>query len=346
MSFAIALASAALAQAPGDFVIDPDILLEANSDGDGYMVNGVGAPTVMWDQFRSRYVMFFETRLPDTDPECTVGMWGLGMATSTDGVNWTPNATALLKPVAGTYYSCVAAHPSGFQLLNDTIMIYFKAEQASDACAISEPSWGCARFTGIGRLQVYFNAAGGVRKTTAYATPILKIAVDNGFPKVTLKVDTYYMFHAQRPNVWLATSKKLHGFTLKSAATLLPGFVSWGPDEAFSPSVVCEVDDGLPLTVYPGGKDLVGVPPLISAASWGRGVSADGLSVLMDADPYFTWNDDLQWRHWEVLRLGATGEHLLYYSEKDPGTGNPRIRMASTTPTWSGPDLDVKRCFD
>lgn len=342
------LASAALAQTPGDFVIQPEILLEADAGfGDGHLTNGAGAPTVFWDSFHSQYVMLYENRLPETDANCTVGKWGLGVAFSDDGVNWDPRTTRLLNPLTDSFYECVAAQPTAFQVLTGYAVVYFKAEQGADACAVTTPSWGCGRFTGIGRLLLYFNADGTVKKTVVDTTPKINISVDSGRPKVAYKVNKYYMVHERRPAIWTATANTIAVKFAGASETITPGDIEWGPDEMFNGSVICEDADDFPLTVYPGGKLLDGeVPALITEAQLGKGVSSDGFSWLLNTDTYFTWNDELQFRHWEMLRLIDNTGYLLYYSEKDPVTGNPQIRLATTVDSWAGSNVHGKRCFD
>ncbi len=342
------LAASALAQGVGDFDIQPEILLDADAGfGDGYMTNGAGAPTVFYDTFHSQYVMIFESRLPETEATCTVGKWGLGFATSDDGVAWDARTTRLLGPKDGSFYDCVAGQPTAFQTLVGYAVVYFKAEQGSDACAVVTPSWGCARFTGVGRMLVYFKADGTVSKTVVDTLPKLVLAIDHGRPKVTYKVNKYYMMHERRPAIWDATATTITKLFTGASEVITPGDIVWGPDEMFNASVICEDADDFPLTTYVGGKDLDGaVPALISTGSLGKGVSADGFNWLLNTDTYFTWNDELQFRHWEMLRFIDNSGYLLYYSEKDPGTGNPQIRIATTTPTWSGSNVHAKRCFD
>jgi hypothetical protein len=338
---------AAAAHAQDSFTIQPEILIEANAAfGDGHLTNGAGAPTVFWDSFHSQYVMIYESRLPETDPNCTVGKWGLGVAFSDDGVDWDPRTTRLLNPLTNSFYECVVAQPTAFQVLTGYAVIYFKSEQGADACDVTTPSWGCNRFTGVGRMLMYFNADGSVKKTVVDTTPKLNIQVESGRPKVTYKVNKYYLMHERRPAIWTATASTIAVKFTGASETMTPGDVAWAPDEFFNPAVICEDAADFPLTTYPGGKLLDGeVPALISEANMGKAVSADGFSWLFNADPYFTWDDELQFRHWEVLRFIDNSGYLLYFSEKDPATGNPRIRIGTTTDTWSGSNIHAKRCF-
>ena len=58
--------------------------------------------------------------------------------------------------------------------------------------------------------------------------------------------------------------------------------------------------------------------------------------------PVVEWTSDTDWRHWDVLRVGAD-DYLVYFSEK--GEDNkPRIRLALTSETWSDDNIDDKRC--
>ena len=86
-----------------------------------YYENGIGAPAVAYDPARDLYVMLFETKIPNSGAwfdgsafaACppSVRVWGLGRATSNDGLTWTVDADPALMPIAGTDRGCVVAHP-------------------------------------------------------------------------------------------------------------------------------------------------------------------------------------------------------------------------------------------
>lgn len=106
--------------------------------------NGIGAPTVVWDPDQQRFVMFFETRLGAPTADCVAGLWGIGAASSEDGVDWDVWPFPVVEPTPGTPYACVAAHPT--VLLDDGVYdLWFKAEQG---VADSGP-WGTGQYSGV-----------------------------------------------------------------------------------------------------------------------------------------------------------------------------------------------------
>jgi hypothetical protein len=140
--------------------------------------------------------------------------------------------------------------------------------------------------------------------------------------------------------VFVAQSALFRDFTLDADPVMSPGLVSWGQDEMFNPSVVCQESISFPLASYPGGRNLDGFD--ITSAGWGKALANSPDSWFLGASPYFEWSGGDDWRHWEVTRL-TTNEHLVYYSEKD-AAGKPRIRLATTTPSWIGTQLAGKTC--
>jgi hypothetical protein len=285
--------------------------------------------------------MVFEVRLPTDDANCPVGVWGLGLATSPDGVTWSPAPGALLEPKAGTYYSCVAAHPTAiYDETSRAMYVFFKTEQGTDACDAAEPSWGCSRFTGVGRARVTFDGAGAPSRLTVRDTPVVSVGVDMGFPKFVEQGGTKYLLLSRNPDVFVAQSATFRDFVIAEDPVMSPGLVSWGQDEMFNPSVVCQDSLTFPLASYPGGRNIEAFA--ITEAGWGKALASTPESWFLGASPYFEWSDDDQWRHWEVIRL-STGEYMVYFSEKD-ASGVPRIRFATTAPSWSGPDFTGKSC--
>ncbi|MCA9494123.1 MAG: hypothetical protein KC621_29550 [Myxococcales bacterium] len=115
-------------------------------------VNGIGAPTVAYDEDDDLFVMFFETQIdPSTADGCSVGHWAIGAASSPDGVTWTIWDAPVVSPTPGTPYACVAAHPA---VVYDAgvFHLWFKAEQGN---AVSgSPPWGTANYTGVGYATV------------------------------------------------------------------------------------------------------------------------------------------------------------------------------------------------
>ena len=123
------LAAPALAQ---DFKFyDPEGDGEPNyiigyDDVSSYSRSGTGSPTVVHDG--TKYVMFFESRLSEAyltsvgatgnyegcrnNPDRDRVVWGIGRATSTDGITWTADPDPVFIPQEGTFFHCQAAQPN------------------------------------------------------------------------------------------------------------------------------------------------------------------------------------------------------------------------------------------
>jgi hypothetical protein len=339
---ALGLSWTAHAQEPGDFVINPAILLEANTGGSGYMINGVGSPTVVYDTSRDRYIMVFEVKLPVVDENCPVGRWALGIAYSDDALVWEPEEEPLLLPEEGTFYNCVAAHPNAvFSSARDRMYVVYKAEQSLDACDEEEPSWGCDQYTGVGRLRVEFDDEGTIVDRFTPRNPILAVGQNFGWPKVVSSGSYWYLMFTRQPDAMLTRGVKLSDMAVPEEAAISPtSLVSWANDEIVNPALLCEDNPSFPLSAFFGGRSLDG--PTVVSAGWGKAISATGLSWAYGEDTFFEWSDDESWRHWDVLRVG-TDEYLVWFSEKDEA-GQNRIRFASTTPSWDDGDVYTRIC--
>jgi len=343
---ALAFSASASAQNPGDFTLDAAILLQANGGfGDGYLANGAGGPTVVWQDRHNRYVMLFETRLPQTDPLCPVGIWGIGYATSPDGINWTADTSAFISPVPedGTYYSCVAAQPTAlWQDAQNRIIALFKGEQDSNG---SGP-WGSNRFTGAGRIIIRYDTSGNVTTTSITSSPVLTVGQDFGFTKFVRVEGLYRVMYGVRPNLHRTYSAAVGSFGHTVIPVMEPGGVTWGESELFNPAAAC--DDTSPTFKhwsYFGGRTTNGGPaPLIQDAGWGKAISNDTKTWFQNVDPYFSWNNEDEWRHWDVLVVeDTTTDYLAFGSERDP-SGDPRVRLAHTNASWDDTKVYDKDC--
>lgn len=325
----------------GEFTVWGDILLEANSDHTGYMVNGTGAPSVTYDTDLNRYIMAFEVRLPSTDPNCPVGMWGIGVATSNDGVtNWTTHTDVVIGPNPGSYYACVAAHPSIAYLPAPTraVLVYFKAEEEEP------PLLGASRYTGVGAAQINLLPGGGIDSVQVGANPALDVGQNFGMPKVVRVGTDYEMMLTLRPDAYMASSTDGANFTMDPSPVLSPATNNmpyWALDELFNGALVCDEDPTYPYSAFIGGNDL-GHGASVLAAGWGKAVATDPSTWFLGSTPYIEWAGSDDWKHWDVLRVSTT-DYLVYFDEKD-GTGKNRIRIATTTPTWSDNDVYGKYC--
>ncbi len=301
------LPAAATAQTPGDFIFSPTVMLDSTAAP--FTVNGVGAPSVVYDDIHSLYFMVFEARLAETDPACPVGIWGLGLAWSPDAVNWNAFEEPILTPEPGTFYSCVAAHPTAtFDSASGDIFVYFKGEQTDDVECEGGPTWGCERFTGIGGARVTVSGPASV-DTRVSLEPVLPISVNMGFPKFAAVGDTQYLQYTIEGTIRMASATDRMTFSAAPGPVLEPGGTEWTMDEVFNPSMVCT--DSTPiLHSYVGGRDNDG--GLLALAGWGRAESTSpnptipgrsGLAWNLPDTTYFTWTDADSWRHWEVNRL-------------------------------------------
>lgn len=299
--------------------------------------NGVGAPSVITTT-DGRYLMLFESNVAEADANCPVGYWAIGIASSTDGLVWTPSPTPLVEPKSGSYYSCVAAHPSVVPW-GSGYRVYFKAEQRLDACAVTPPAWGCDRYAGVGYADV--TEVLGVFTAAASLEPVVTGIGTFGFPRV-LQIDgLWHMFLADVPDVIHATSADGNSWTLSLDPVLTAGITGWTRDELFNPAVTCDDTSGL-LTyqLYVGGRVLDGLT--ILSGGWGDALSEDGTSWRVGIAPTLEWIGDVGWRHWDVLRVGSS-DRVVWYSEKDE-LGKNRVRVASTVLAWDVADVNRKSC--
>lgn len=345
-TWALMLAGPAAAQS---LTIHDGWLLEAQP-GSIYE-NGVGSPTVAYDRAADTWVMFFETRFGEPDEVCRDGRWGIGRATSPDGLTWTVDPTYAIEPEPGTFYDCVVAHPT---VLFDgtTWKLWFKAQQANDACddtGLAPPDWGCNAVTGVGSAT----STDGV-DFTIDPFPALNLG-SFGFPSVT-EVDgvlrmllAYSNDRSDLYEVWESVSID-DGITWTTPELVIqPGFAPWVQDEIFNPAVTCDGRDAFPYTLWAGGRDTEpdGGRRLLTAGL-GRAFSTDGVRWPWDAsNPWIVWDLDpvppdvtqRDWRHWDAVRIDE--DFLLFFSQKDESDRN-RVGLAYTYSTQQS-GFDTRR---
>ncbi len=309
----------------------------------GWYANGVGSPTVIRRANHNDYIMFFESQLASSDAACPAGLWGIGIATSTNGWDWNVGDIPVVTPTPGTYYRCVAAHPNVIIDDNGTdVHLYFKAEQGLDACDTTTPAWGCERYAGVGYRMLDGNTGMTV---TESAEPIVSQGQVFGFPSVIKVNGTYNMMLATYPSFYLATASAPGGpWTAQPNPVLQPGVTSWAATEVYNPSLVCEGDDSpLPMFEYNnffGGRTTTELWGPISDGGVGQAISSNGTNWFLGTTP-FTFSDDTSWRHWEAVRAGS--EYLLYFSEKD-AQGRNNIGLAATVDDWDEADIATDIC--
>jgi hypothetical protein len=321
----------------------------------------IGSPSVVYNTRNSTYYMFFETKLPTVDPECPAGLWAIGTATSADGITWSVRSTATISPDPNaptpTFHSCVAAHPGAIYRetpQGGVITVFFKGEQATDACATVAQTWGCDQYTGIGRYRIRFNTAGQFVDQTLFTTPVIQINQNFGYPKPirytnTLGSTTWLMSYGVYPNIELATATAAagpwtnQGIILEANSPTAQN-ATWVEDEFFNSALACRDTGALPFESFVGGRDTNYAAVL--SGGLGKAISTTGSpgSWTLGLTPYFEITSDDEFRHWDVLRVG-TSDYLLWYDEKDV-SGNNQIRLAATIPTftWSNTDVYDKQC--
>jgi hypothetical protein len=303
-----------------------------------YYENGVGSPTVAYDRASGTWVMYFETRFEAPSAACPIGRWGLGRATSPDGLAWTVDPALALAPTEDTFYGCVLAHPT---VIHDGSRwrLWFKAQQATDACADAVRPWGCSQVTGVGHAE----SPDGI---SFVVDPEPAIGLTSfGFPSV-VEVDgvlrMLLAFSSQSNTVfelWESISVD-DGATWSAPEVVVePGFALWIEDEIYNPALVCTNDPTDRFVLWAGGRDTqraAGGRVQILTAGLGVARSTDGLDFQWTADsPWIQWNlapdppatPDRDWRHWDVVRIDE--DYLVFFSAFDDRDRN-RVGLAHT----------------
>lgn len=334
----MALSSSAFAQ---DLVVHPTWMLEP-VPGKIYET-GIGSPAVAYDRANDLWTMFFETQFGPPDADCGAGRWGIGRATSPDGLSWTIDDELVVSPTPGTYYDCVVAHPD---VLFDgtTFRLWFKAQQSNNACppGAPAPEWGCAAVTGVGYAESTDGTAFTVRET-----PVINL-FSFGFPSV-VKINgilrmllAYSNASNSTYELWESVSTDDGQVWSIPQFVLGPGFATWVDDEIYNPALACDSTPANaegPMVLFAGGRDIeatVGGPPRIQTAGMGRAWSDDGVGFTWTStEPLISWDltpppgtpPDRDWRHWEAVRVDE--DYLFYFSQRDE-VGRNRIGLAYT----------------
>jgi hypothetical protein len=327
------------------------------------MENSVGAPSVAYDFLRDQFFMVFESRILDPVDGalvgCPQGVWGLGLATSPDGLTWTVNSLPILEPVPGngTYFSCVAAHPTILfetppQFPDGSIIVWFKTEQDEGVLATcgtaAEPTWGCEQYTGIGRMRLALAADGSVTARRIRQNPVIGASTfpSIGYPKAFTAGGNYHMLLTMYPDIWHTSSIDPNAWdppTLVMEVADYQGAITWVRDEFFNPTSVCDDSALFPLASFVGGRDTnLGT---VLSGGWGKAISVTGSSWVLGVDAQQEWMNDDDWRHWDVHKL-VTGDYLVWFSQADAGTSPKvnRIYFGGTTLTFNNADVQSKSC--
>lgn len=358
LSTVLLLAASALAQTPSDWDIHPDVLL---TGADVSWGETIGSPSVVYNTRDSQYYMFFESRLATTDPDCPAGLWAIGLATSPNGLdNWTVRTQPIVNPAPNaaspTFHSCVAAHPGAIYretAQGGIIDVFFKGEQADDACDGGAQSWGCGQYTGVGRYRIRFDSNGNFFDQTLFTTPVVSSETNFGYPKplrytAANGTTTWLMSYTDYPNVRIAAAPSPGGPWTDQGVILdvdVEGTTaSWVENEFFSSALACRDAGALPFEVFMGGRDTRYA--FVIGGGVGKAVSITGVagSWNVGPTPFFSFLGDDQFRHWDVLRLESSNDYLMWYDERD-ASGNNQIRFTSTVNgVWSPTDVYDKQC--
>ncbi len=341
------LTSLAAAQSPGDFVVQGSAV-----DGDDvpWGIGGVGSPSLAWDRGRSLLIsdydvffMFFETQTGDATASCPVGQWGIGLAYSLDsGATWEVMPNPVVTPTAGTYYSCVAAHPTAVDITPGLMLVYFKSEQGPDACDQFTPSWGCDQYTGLGRFALVRSVLDSdlYEATDPDPVPVLSDVLggsnDLGYPKVMFDDGEYRIAMQQRPDIYLASGPFSDDITLNASPTLQPGWQYYANGEAFNPAVVCEADGSI--RAFIGGRRTAG--NMLVDNGFSTFTTSSWLLWVLDQGPFFSLaGGAAELRHWDVLRFG--NDYFMAYSDPSGPGGLNQVQVAHTAPPTGLPASKV-----
>ncbi|NCG19637.1 MAG: hypothetical protein GWP91_11575 [Rhodobacterales bacterium] len=167
---------------------------------------------------------------------------------------------------------------------------------------------------------------------------VLPVTTRFGFPSVVKQGGLYTMLLAKVPNLYRATSTDRVNWTIQTTPVITPGVASWAPDALFNPSLTCGEGD-YPYTNYFGGRKKI--TWRVVAGGWGRAISRDGDTWLVNALARVQFIGTKAWRHWDVMEVGD--ETVVWYSDKDD-QGLSRIQLAYTDPVWDTADIQDRSC--
>jgi len=326
---------------PKDLVINPSVSFD--TDDVPWTTGGIGSPSVVFDPASGLFVMVFETRI-GTHPDCPVGVWAIGLATSADGLTWTDAGGPLVQPTPGSgdYWECVAAHPSLVDRSSGNLVAFFKSEQSDAACGSTTETWGCGQYTGVGRVLITWDSGAGEYLATPPApSPSLNVGDNFGYPRAIYDEAEYKVALSERPDMLVATGTAT---SLSLAGTpWQPGDASWTPDEVFNPAPVCE--GGGEYSAFLGGRELgKGGFGDILAGNVGRVESSDFVSWTLGAGPVLSTDaGEPELRHFDALKVGTT-DYLLYFSDLNGPGGTNRVGLAETSSGWAPASVQSKVC--
>ncbi len=279
-----------------------------------YSAGGVGAPTVAYDSTNGQYVMYFEYKTATTPSDCA-SSYGIGRATSPDGVTWTQGASPVIIPSASSAAMdhCVVSQPAIVYDEDTGVwhMLYTMAGKKPTAAATYNNEYGIAYATSTDGVAFATQSTPVIPKSGAKA-PSMASAV--------ILDRTLTVIYVDYPNLKKAEYNLDSGtWSIGTSAVVDKSKLAWTSQWALSPALIC--DGALDLHGWPdshglqygmlfGGDTAAGVRTL------GLGLSTTGedwfVSMNTTASPATSLN------HWDILRSGE--DYLMWYSKDYSGT--------------------------
>jgi len=336
-------------------------------------ITTIGSPAVFRDEINALLFMFYETQLGPPTTACPAGEWGIGLAifqSSIFGGSW-EDLGPVITPTPGTYYSCVAAHPTVVNLgppANQQWVVYFKAELDVASC-IPNSDYDCERYPGFGRfvfedgnfaastLPTGGGNIGIYRYTPPDPSPVLEDLPDeSGYPSAVFADGQYRFVYAEKPDVYSTSGPFSSGlgpntdFPSPTGPTVLASSTGsgWAESEMFSPGLLCTgsstaMPSTLAYDMYIGGRVFASYPTIADSSMglyeatsftgpWAEDPSSPLLSVSLG---------DNEIRHLDPQRDGG-GLVAIYYSTPN-GSGGNDIRRTNEAGFAAG-NLIAKRC--
>ncbi len=332
-------------------------ILTPGTDGSDYWEQGVGSPSITYDDDNNQWVMFFETKLTTTyvsglggDYSDCGAVWAVGMATASSlGGTWSVvGSDPVLMPDRDTYYECRVTHP---KVVKDgsNWYVFFKANQDKNPCSSSTPPWGCNAQTGVGVATL---TDLGSPSPSFTSSPVLNVS-GFGFPSAVKLGNTWHLWVAKLPNLFLSTrtGNPTGSFTLDPTPVMTPGSNAWAVDRVSNPGTTCIDGSRFPYQMMVGGKTLSG--QTVTASGIGESASPDGEEWFLSVDPDFGWTDDSGWRGWDMHRFvgdpgcdqGFNEEYIIPFATRDSNSEN-EIHLAHTTAlsNYQSADFSYKIC--
>jgi hypothetical protein len=345
---ALLLPSAATAQS---FTIDASIFEGAST---GWSSEGVGAPSVVYADQYSQFILYFESQTGVADAQCPDGYWSIGHAWSSDGLSWSVASAPLLEHSSGTYTGCGLRHPSVVRN-GGTHMVLFSALQEADTCAGGAiPSWGCTRDSGIGYAMFSEQWAQGPQGPRLRLNPLVQImspvveGAGYSEPSLLSANGSLHMYVEWLGEIQHARSQDLVTWTFDAAPVLTAGANTWSQDSLYSPAATCAPPNSNGATVNASGPM---IDMLYGGRTWGATALAEaGWSNAESADSFnfranplgaaFTYTTLTEFISIDAMRAGST---TLVWFEEQAADGRPSIGFA-TDGSWSASSIEDRRC--